>query len=979
MPRLLLTFLGGFQARLDAGPLVTVSSRKAQALLAYLALPSGRPHAREKLATLLGGDLRAELARTSLRQSLLVLRRALAPVSPPPLRLHGDTATLDPGAVDVDVAAFEAAAGAVDRPSLERAVRLYRGELLDGLRVQSEPFEAWLLVERERLRELAVETLARLLVHQRREGHTDLALRTALRLLALDPLQEAVHRAVMRLYVRLRRRGAALRQYNVCLDVLQRELGLDPEPRTRRLYQAILRRRVARRAAAEPGATPQLDRGPTGLEPRMLAGHSIATPLSDLPAALPLIGRAPELACLAAALADVRAGHGRLFTVVGEAGVGKTRLLAEVAAVAERDGDRVLVGRAWEPEQVLPFAPWVDAFRSGRVPDDLPVLEGLLPRWRGELTRLIPEISSAAPPVDSTDHRTLFEAVGALLARLAERQPLVLLLEDLHWADDMSVRLLAFVARRLHAWRLLVVATAREEELIDAPSARRTLDDLVAGGHSQQLRLGPLSEPETHTLVRQLAGTRFDSAALARLAAQSWATSSGNPFVVVEMCRALDEDGSRGTPGLGLPAGVQTLIARRLDCLGDPARQLLAVAAVIGRAFEFPLIARAAGLAEAVSAEALEELVRRRVLQDTGEGFDFTHDRIRQVAASMLLPARQAVLHRQTGEAIEAMHNSDLDPHASTLGRHFHAAGVWDKAVTYLGRAGVLALARWANREAAACFEEALDALAQLPQTRETLEQAIDLRLDLRPALGSLSRFGHLLERMREAEALAIRIGDRRRLGTVLATAHGMVRTIGSHEEAIYAGKRALALAHELQDEDLELRVEYNLGAAYWYAGEHPRALARFERVLRGLEADPARVRRIEVHPVFVRSMLASTHMDLGRFGEATAHAEAGARLAEAEGHPVLLIAACVQLGEARFATGDLRGAIPYFERALGLSRQWEIVDWGTDAATALGHAYALMGRVAEGLPLLEAAVAEETHTVMRGASSRCDGWAWGT
>ena len=230
------------------------------------------------------------------------------------------------------------------------------------------------------------------------------------------------------------------------------------------------------------------------------------------------------------------------------------------------------------------------------------------------------------------------------------------------------------------------------------------------------------------------------------------------------MCRALDEDGSRGTAELGLPAGVQTLIARRLDRLGGPARQLLAVAAVIGRAFEFPLVARAAGLAEVAAAEALEELVRRRVLQDTGEGFDFTHDRIRQVAASMLLPARQAVLHRQTGEAIEAMHDSDLDPHASTLGRHFRAAGVWGKAVTYLRRAGVLALARWAYREAAACFEEALDALAHLPQTRETLEQAIDLRLDLRRALGPLARRGDLLERMREAETLAIRIGDRRRL-----------------------------------------------------------------------------------------------------------------------------------------------------------------------------------------------------------------------
>ena len=536
----------------------------------------------------------------------------------------------------------------------------------------------------------------------------------------------------------------------------------------------------------------------------------------------------------------------------------------------------------------------------------------------------------------------------------------------------MTLRLLAFIGRRLEAWPLLVVATLREEELLDVPTARRALEDLAAGACIENVRLGPLSEPETHTLVRELAGTRLTPAVVAKLAAQSWTVSDGNPFVVVETCRDLGEDGSRATAGLGLPARVQTLIARRLDRLDRPGRQVLAVAAVIGRAFEFPLVARAAELTEAEAAEGLEELVRRRILHDTGEHFEFTHDRVRQVASDALLPARRALLHRQVGEAIEAIHGADLDPHASALGRHLRAAGVWDKAVTHLRRAGDLALARWAYREAQTCLEEALDALAHLPETRETLEQGIDLRLDLRRALWPLSRLGDILERMREAEALATRIEDRRRLGLVLATLHGAVRSIGSHKEAVSTGERALALARELRDRDLEARVEYNLGAAYWYAGEHPRAVTLFNRTLRGLEeADPARIRRIEVHPVFVRSMLASTHADLGRFGEARAHAEVAVRLAEADGHPFLLIAACVRLGEVCFALGDVPAAIRCFERAFGLSRQSEIVDWGTDAAAALGHAYALTGRVAEGLPLLEAAVAEETHTVLRGASAR--------
>ena len=213
----------------------------------------------------------------------------------------------------------------------------------------------------------------------------------------------------MRLYVRLRRRGAALRQYKVCLDVLQRELGLEPEPRTRRLYQAILRRRTAPLSDAGTGVTPQLRDGLTGPDTLTTAGRSLAAPLSYLPAAPLLVGREPELARLAAVLADVRAGRGRLVTVVGEAGVGKSRLLAEVAAAAERAGTRVLLGRAWEPEQILPFAPWVEAFRGARIADDRPLLDGLLPVWRGgwpaSYPRWGPRLRRRTPPITGASSR----------------------------------------------------------------------------------------------------------------------------------------------------------------------------------------------------------------------------------------------------------------------------------------------------------------------------------------------------------------------------------------------------------------------------------------------------------------------------------------------------------------------------------------------------------------------------------------------
>ena len=411
MPRFLLTFLGGFQARLDAGPSVTVSSRKAQALLAYLALPSGRPHAREKLATLLGGDLRAELARTSLRQSLLVLRRALAPVSPSPLRLHGDTATLDP---------------VLSRWTSPRSRQPRRP--LTGRR-SSEP---------SRSTGESSWTACASNPNPSRPGSwssvSGFASWPSRRWRA--PRPPAAGGSC--------RPGAPDGAASAGAGSAPgggppgSDAPLRPASPTRRRTPAI--QRVLGRAAAGARARPRAadaaalpgDPAPSGGPPsgRGARRDTAARSWADRPGAsdarrtvyrdpaLRSSGGAPadrpraELACLAAALADVRAGHGRLLTVVGEAGVGKSRLLAEVAAAAgtrRRSGAR---RPRLEPEQVLPFAPWVDAFRSGRVPDDLPILEGLLPRWRGELTRLIPEISSAAPPVDSTDHRTLFEAVG---------------------------------------------------------------------------------------------------------------------------------------------------------------------------------------------------------------------------------------------------------------------------------------------------------------------------------------------------------------------------------------------------------------------------------------------------------------------------------------------------------------------------------------------------------------------------------------
>jgi len=240
MARINLTLLGGFQARLNPGPLLRVPTRKAQGLLAYLALPRGVTHPRDQLASLLWGDMRQEQARTNLRQTLFNLRKVLPGSATESLHQDGPYVALDPATVDVDVATFEASVMRGTPEALAQAAAVYRGDLLEGLAVHEAPFEDWLMAERERLRELALEALAKLLAQQRAAGDIEAAVRTAVRLIALDPLLETVHRTLMRLYVELGRRAAALRQYQLCVGVLERELGVEPEAETRQLYQDIL-------------------------------------------------------------------------------------------------------------------------------------------------------------------------------------------------------------------------------------------------------------------------------------------------------------------------------------------------------------------------------------------------------------------------------------------------------------------------------------------------------------------------------------------------------------------------------------------------------------------------------------------------------------------------------------------------------------------------------------------------------------------
>ena len=969
MARLSLTFLGGFRARLDPGTPLVLPTRKAKALLAYLALPPGSAQPRDKLASLLWGSTLETTARTSLRQTLYALRKILHDAGPEILVVDGETVTLDPASVTVDVREFELRAAEATPAALTETAALYQGDFLDGLVVPEQSFEDWLLGHRERLREIALKSLARLLSHQRALGSTDTAVQTALRLLELDALQEPIHRALMQLYVETGRRGSALRQYQLCVATLQRELRTEPETETKALYQEILRRgHVTGDRTSEP--IPATLARPFAHQTALIEPSAAWEP--------PLVGRQRDLAPLREALEGALDGRGRLVVLIGEAGAGKSRLASEVSAIATRRLARVLVGRCYETERILPFAPWVQALRSGRVVEEREVFDKLEAGWRDELGRLLPELSSEArPPAAASaaelagrsggDPRYPFEAISELLKRLTRRRPLVLVLEDAHWADEMSVRLLAFLGRRVHEIPLLLLVTIRDEELAEVGLLRQSLSELDESGALIRLPVSPLSRADTVALVQALAPPGLPQQLVVHLAHDAWRISDGNPFVVVEVMHALREGQTislaRRVP---LPARVRTLVVQRLERLSERARRLVAVAAVIGRQFDFPLVQRAADMSEREAAEGVEELVRHRVLRGAGDGLEFSHDYIREVATGELPAPLRMALHRRVAESLEEVFSHDLAAHALALGTHYRNGEAWEKAAEFLDMAGRQAAARSAHPEAVACFEEAVNALRRLPASRAVDDRSLDIRIELRQSLYPMGRFADLLRHLREAERIADKLGDRPRLARVAAYISNHAWITGDLSQALACGERALALAQAIPSGGLAVEANFRLGQVHWSLGRYHEAVAFFERC--GTVAEPQGVAErygpsgwptefglAELSLYY----LAAPLTELGRFDEALAAARRAREFAARVDRPFALVGAFAAIGRAHLYQGRFGEAAAALSRGLDVCRRWEFSVHRPWLASALGHTYALAGRVSKGLSILRRAVDE--------------------
>jgi tetratricopeptide (TPR) repeat protein len=417
-----------------------------------------------------------------------------------------------------------------------------------------------------------------------------------------------------------------------------------------------------------------------------------------------------------------------------------------------------------------------------------------------------------------------------------------------------------------------------------------------------------------------------------------------------------------------VPATVQAVLAARIDGLSLEEKHLLQAAAVIGTVVPFPLLQAIAGLPEETLGAGLTQLQAAEFLYETrlfpAREYTFAHALTHEVAYGSLSPARRRVLHARLVETLEGLYAEWRAEQVERLAHHAWRGEVWDKALLYCRQAGTKATARSALREAVAYFEQALMALQHLPQSRDTYEQAIDVRLDLRTALMPLGELGRMHGCLVEAEALAQELGDQRRLGQVSAFMSQYFWLTGEPEHAIAAGQCTRDIAVTTGNSALEVQAYLYLGRASHAQGHYLRATDFLGRSAASLEGNLSHERfgHAGLPSVSSHTWLALSFTELGAFAKGIEHGEAGLRVAKKTDQPYNLIQTYHGLGQLYLRNGDLPQAIPLLERALSLCRGAHIPMWFPSVAAPLGCAYAQAGRLAEAFPLLEQAVEQATR-----------------
>jgi DNA-binding winged helix-turn-helix (wHTH) protein/tetratricopeptide (TPR) repeat protein len=708
---------------------------------------------------------------------------------------------------------------------------------------------------------------------------------------------------------------------------------------------------------------------------------------------LHFVGRDTELARLAQWWTTARQGTRQIGVIAGEPGIGKTSLVAAFLARAAAGEDLTVGhGQCIEPYGAgEPYLPVLEALgRLGQGPDGgelVALLRQYAPSWLVHLPGLLTpaEREALGRTTDSVTPTRMLRELTEALDVLTATRPLVLVLEDLHWSDHATLAWLAYVARRPDPARLLILGTYRPVEVIvEAHPLRRMITELQQHGQCTEMVLDYLSEAAVAAYLEQRFGAMPRLTGLGRVLHRY---THGNPLFLWEVveeavAQRLLEDtpegwrlraGSEAITRI-VPESLRRLIEQQLEQLAPDEQALLEAASVTGSTFtaaavaagvaqpEEPIDARCATWARHgwfVHAEGTETWPDGTVTTR----YSFRHALYHEVVYQRVAAGHRVRLHRRIGLRMEAGYGAQAPTMATALAMHFTRAQDLQRAVQYLRHAGEQALQRAAYLEAVACFEQALQVLKNLPEQRDTREQALDLRLALRSALGLSGDYRRALAHLREAEALAATLDDPRRMGQVSALLFHYFYIMGAHPQAITAAQRTLALATSSGDGGLHALAHLSLGMASWAQGDYRRAIACLTQTVASLDG----VRRHErfghsiLPAVASRAYLTACHAELGTFAEGRALGDAGLQIAEAVEHAASIAFASWGTGLLALRQGDLPRALSQLERALSICQDADLPFYFSWVAAALGAAYTLSGRVADARPLLTQAMEQTT------------------
>ncbi|MGH7852226.1 MAG: adenylate/guanylate cyclase domain-containing protein [Candidatus Binatia bacterium] len=707
------------------------------------------------------------------------------------------------------------------------------------------------------------------------------------------------------------------------------------------------------------------------------------------------VGRHAEIDAFRSFTAQADSGRGQVLALVGDAGMGKSRLVREFIEHHLAPQWRVLETSSVSYGKATAFFPVIELLRNyfsllvgedsagiqrkvveqmlaldEALMDSIPPILMLLDAAsslldsQAEVARAMARFNRLEPQEKRSQ---TFRALQRLFLCDSGRQPLLMVFEDLHWIDGETQAFLDLLVEILPSSRIYLLVNYR-------PGYSHTW---ASKDYYSRIRVDPLSADGANELIESLSGNNEDLAPLKELLLKR---TEGNPFFIEEIVRSLTETGvlvgSKGAyrPGIAIdsiriPGTVRTVVADRVDRLPGAQKQLLQTAAVIGVVVPLGLLRAVSELPESQLSEYLSDLQASEFLYESNLfpelEYSFTHALTNEVVYNALLHERRTAIHASVVDALEEISANRASEHSEALAHHAFQGELWGKAVRYSHDAGAKSMSRSAFLEAVSDYERGLTASTHLPDAPAKLAQQIDLHLEARNALFLLGNSSRVAEHLLAAEALAEKLGDEQRTARVLNFLNSYYGLAGDPERAIEIGQRALRLSAVQADLASSTVTNYYLGAAYNKTGQYALAVEALLRGVKNLGADHRyeRFGTAAVLSVICRSHLVQCLAAMGRFNEGKEFGSQGMQIGQEAEHATSMIHMTCSVGMLHLLKGDLPQAAAMLERSLELCQSANIPVYVPFIASRLGCAYAQAGRVSEALPYLEQGVDETLNS----------------